>query len=116
MAFIRAKKIRGHTYYYRVQSYVENGKIKQKVLKYLGKEIPEEYLNEYRKRGDRAGLPKTRNSRWLLLVNKNFSSGDKKWRKMGKVREHLWLSESLESITRLITMLVKSEYGRSLRE
>jgi hypothetical protein len=59
MAFIRAKKIRGHTYYYRVESYVENGRIKQRILKYLGKEIPEEYLHEYRKRGPRASSPKT---------------------------------------------------------
>jgi len=59
MAFIRTKKIRGHTYYYRVESYTEEGRIKQRVLKYLGKEIPEKYLAEYQKRGPRKTFPKT---------------------------------------------------------
>ena len=53
MAFIRTKKIRGQTYFYRVETYTENGKIKQRVLKYLGKEIPKKYMSEYRKRESR---------------------------------------------------------------
>jgi len=34
--FLRSKKIQGHTYYYLVETIVEKGKIKQKVVKYLG--------------------------------------------------------------------------------
>lgn len=37
MSFIRKKKIKGHTYYYEVESVWENGKSKQRVLRYLGK-------------------------------------------------------------------------------
>ena len=77
MAFIRAKKIRGHTYYYRVQSYVQDGRIKQKVLKYLGKEIPEEYLNEYRKRGPRATSPKTEIPTRPAPVNPGEAKGER---------------------------------------
>jgi len=36
MAFIRKKKIRGKNYYYIVESKIINGKIKQKVLCYIG--------------------------------------------------------------------------------
>lgn len=37
MAFIRIKKIAGHEYKYLVVNVRKNGKVKQKVLKYLGK-------------------------------------------------------------------------------
>ena len=36
MAFIRRKKVKGKTYYYIVESYKDNGKVKQRVLCYLG--------------------------------------------------------------------------------
>jgi len=36
MAFIRRKKVKGKTYYYIVESYKENGKVKQRVLCYIG--------------------------------------------------------------------------------
>jgi len=37
MAFIRKKKIKGNTYYYVVEGvYTNTGKLKQKVLRYLG--------------------------------------------------------------------------------
>jgi len=37
MAYIRAKKIKGHTYYYVVEGNIDKrGKVKQKVLMYLG--------------------------------------------------------------------------------
>lgn len=37
MAYIRKKKIKGKTYYYIVEGrYDEQGRVKQKVLKYLG--------------------------------------------------------------------------------
>jgi len=36
MVFIRRKKVKGITYYYIVESYKEDGKVKQRVLCYLG--------------------------------------------------------------------------------
>jgi hypothetical protein len=53
MAFIRTKKFNRRVYYYLVEAYREKGRNKQRVLKYLGKEIPEEYMSEYRKRESR---------------------------------------------------------------
>ena len=40
MVYIRAKVVRGKTYYYLVRSVRDEGKVKQIVLKYLGKEKP----------------------------------------------------------------------------
>lgn len=41
MSFIRAKKFsNGRVYYYEVESYRVHGKVKQRVIKYLGKEDP----------------------------------------------------------------------------
>jgi len=85
MAFIRTKKIKGHTYYYRVESYVENGRIKQRVLKYLGKEIPEEYLHEYRKRRARGNSPKTEIIPTRLApVNLGEAKGERHGRKKAR--------------------------------
>ena len=37
MAYIRKKKIKGYTYYYIVEGrYDDKGKVKQKLIKYLG--------------------------------------------------------------------------------
>ena len=36
MVYIRSKKIKGKTYYYVVEGKLVKGKVKQKVLKYLG--------------------------------------------------------------------------------
>ena len=36
MAFIRKKRVKGISYYYVVESYKENGKVKQRVLCYIG--------------------------------------------------------------------------------
>ena len=36
MTFIRRKKVKGKTYYYVVKSYKDKGKVKQKVLYYIG--------------------------------------------------------------------------------
>ncbi len=36
MTFIRRKKVKGKTYYYIVKSYKDKGKVKQKVLFYIG--------------------------------------------------------------------------------
>lgn len=40
MAFVRAKRIAGKTYYYLVENKLVGGKVRQKVLKYLGKNPP----------------------------------------------------------------------------
>lgn len=45
--FFRVKYIHGRPYYYLVKSYRENGKVKQKVLKYLGTRKPKGYLLRY---------------------------------------------------------------------
>jgi hypothetical protein len=37
MTFIRTKKIKGQIYYYRVENYAQNGKVKQRVLEYSRK-------------------------------------------------------------------------------
>jgi hypothetical protein len=36
MAFIRKKKVKGKTYYYVVESYKEKGRVKQRVICYIG--------------------------------------------------------------------------------
>ena len=47
MAFIRKKKVKGYTYYYVVKGiYNKKGKLKQKVLKYLGS--VENILNKFK--------------------------------------------------------------------
>ncbi len=40
MVYIRAKVVRGGIYYYLVRSVRDEGKVRQIVLKYLGKEKP----------------------------------------------------------------------------
>jgi len=51
MAFIRSKNIRGHTYYYLVETHREGKKVRQKVLKYLGTKPPEGW--QPKKKGER---------------------------------------------------------------
>jgi len=41
MSFIRTKLIKGHLYYYLVESVREGGKVRQKILKYFGTTRPE---------------------------------------------------------------------------
>ena len=36
MAYVRRKRLKGHDYYYLVESYRQNGKVKTHTLKYLG--------------------------------------------------------------------------------
>lgn len=45
MAYVRKKRLKGHDYYYLVESYRCNGKVKTRTLKYLGisPEVPDEY-------------------------------------------------------------------------
>jgi len=40
MAFVRTKRIKNRTYYYLVESRREGSRVKQKVIKYLGTEMP----------------------------------------------------------------------------
>jgi len=45
MAYVRRKRIKGHDYYYLVESVRLNGKVRSRTLKYLGKTptVPPEY-------------------------------------------------------------------------
>ena len=46
MVYIRKKKVKGYTYYYAVEGiYTRTGKLKQKVLRYLG--TVENILNKF---------------------------------------------------------------------
>jgi len=45
MTFVRKKKIKGYVYYYLVEGQVKNGKIRQKVIRYLGS--PKTILERY---------------------------------------------------------------------
>lgn len=38
MSYIRTKTVKGHEYRYLVESYREGGKVKQRILKYLGRD------------------------------------------------------------------------------
>ena len=40
MAFVRTKRIKNKTYYYLVESKREGNKVRQRVIKYLGTEMP----------------------------------------------------------------------------
>ena len=44
MAFIRAKKVKGKTYFYLVKGVRENGKVRQEILQYFGTTRPEGYV------------------------------------------------------------------------
>lgn len=45
MAYVRKKRLKGHDYYYLVESYRRNGKVKTRTIKYLGTspDVPPEY-------------------------------------------------------------------------
>lgn len=45
MAYVKRKRLKGHDYYYLVESYRSDGKIKTRTLQYLGKnpEVPAKY-------------------------------------------------------------------------
>ena len=36
MAYVRCKRLKGHDYYYLVESYRQDGKVRTRTLKYLG--------------------------------------------------------------------------------
>lgn len=40
MAYVRRKRIKGHDYYYLVESYRRDGKVRTRMLKYLGTTPP----------------------------------------------------------------------------
>ena len=62
MAYVRRKRLKGHDYYYLVESYRQGGKVKTRTLKYLGTspEVPANFqhlLEATRaRRGQRQGL------------------------------------------------------------
>ncbi len=45
MAYVRKKRLKGRDYYYLVESYRRNGKVKTRTIKYLGTspDVPSEY-------------------------------------------------------------------------
>ena len=45
MAYVRKKRLKGRDYYYLVESYRRDGKIKTRTIKYLGRspDVPPEY-------------------------------------------------------------------------
>lgn len=45
MAYVRKKRLKGHDYYYLVESYRRNGKVRTRMIKYLGTspDVPQEY-------------------------------------------------------------------------
>ena len=45
MAYVRRKRLKGHDYYYLVESYRQEGKVKTRTLKYLGTapQVPPQY-------------------------------------------------------------------------
>jgi hypothetical protein len=45
MAYVRRKRLKGHDYYYLVESYRHGGKLRTRTLKYLGRtpEVPAQY-------------------------------------------------------------------------
>jgi len=52
MVFVRTKKVKGHTYYYLVEAYREDGRPKQRTLEYLGS--PERILEVFQRDRERA--------------------------------------------------------------
>lgn len=62
MAYVRRKRLKGHDYYYLVESYRQNGRVRTRTLQYLGTtpEVPArfQYLLEASRarRGQRQGL------------------------------------------------------------
>jgi hypothetical protein len=45
VAYVRRKRLKGHDYYYLVESYRQEGKVKTRTLKYLGTtpQVPTQY-------------------------------------------------------------------------
>jgi hypothetical protein len=45
VAYVRRKRLKGHDYYYLVESYRQDGKVKTRTLKYLGTtpNVPSQY-------------------------------------------------------------------------
>lgn len=45
MAYVRRKRVKGHDYYYLVESYRQDGKVRTRNLKYLGTtpDLPTQY-------------------------------------------------------------------------
>lgn len=72
MAHLKKKRIKGSEYWYLVKSYRCNGKVKTRTLKYLGREIPDQY------RGMLPGVRKPGSGKTAA----NRKGGCKKYRQM----------------------------------
>jgi hypothetical protein len=55
VAYVRRKRLKGHDYYYLVESFRREGKVKTRTLKYLGTapEVPPQYQHLLGSRRDR---------------------------------------------------------------
>lgn len=58
MAYVRRKRLKGHDYYYLVESFRQAGKVKTRTLKYLGRtpQVPAKYQCLQASRRDQAQL------------------------------------------------------------
>jgi hypothetical protein len=56
MAYVKRKRVKGHEYFYLVESYREKGKVKTRTVKYLGTtpEVPVELLGKLGRQRRRA--------------------------------------------------------------
>lgn len=59
MAYVRRATVKGHTYYYLVESYREGKKVRQRILEYYGKNPPPDVLNIVKERPDVTAMART---------------------------------------------------------
>jgi len=54
MAYVRRKRLKGHDYYYLVESYRQDGKVRTRTLKYLGTtpQVPPQFQYLLESRGN----------------------------------------------------------------
>ena len=46
MSFIRIRNVNGTNYFYLVENHRVDGKVKQRLIRYFGKELPKEYMTK----------------------------------------------------------------------
>ena len=58
MAYVRRKRLKGHDYYYLVESFRRDGKVKTRTLKYLGTspKVPAQYQHLFESKRNRSQL------------------------------------------------------------
>lgn len=58
MAYVRRKRLKGHDYYYLVESFRRDGKVKTRTLKYLGTspKVPAQYHYLFESKRNRSQL------------------------------------------------------------